>query len=238
MVKHIKKAALLLSVSLLSILSLPAQAQEQECGGFENKKVLYGLHWGFTENWVDLYHTQGGEAYALKEGNHSFYALGTRVSVIGDFRMGNRFRLRVMPGVTLLGSTWSTWEPTGLSVPTSPITDYKVISVCGELPVEVKWIPFRWGDRQFYLASGLSYSFDFTSLNKDIDEGTIQRLNAHDLRYICGMGYEFDTRYFRLGVELKVDCFSLLPANTSGSHSNAFYFNNGPSFSIGFNIEA
>ncbi len=231
MVKHIKPAALLLCISLLSLHFVPVHAQE----GFNNKKVLFGLHWGLTGNRVDLYHAQGGEAHALEEGNHSFFAPGTRVSAIGDFRMGDRFRLRAMPGVTLFSRTW---EPSGLSFPVSSSTDYKVMSVCGELPVEVKWIPFRWGDRQIYLASGLSYSFDFTSLRKDNDEGIIQRLNAHDLRYICGLGYEFDTRYFRLGIELKVDCFSLLPTNTGGSRSNTFYFDNGPSFSLSFNIEA
>ncbi len=237
MVKHIKQAALLLCISLLSNHFIPAHAQDQERGDFESRKVLYGFHSGFTVNGVDLYYTQGGKAYALKEGDHSFYAPGTRVSVIGDFRLGKHFRLRAMPGVSVFGSTWSTWEPTGSSVPT-PITEYQILGVCGELPVEVKWIPFRWGDRQIYLASGLSYSFDFTSLAKDLDEGIIQRLNAHDLRYICGLGYEFDTRYFRLGIELKADWFSLLPTHTGGSLSNDFYFKNGPSFSLGFIVEA
>jgi hypothetical protein len=231
MVKHIKPAALLLCISLLSLHFVPAHAQE----GFDNRKALYGLHLGFTENRVDIYHTQGGEAYALKEGNHSFYAPGTRISVIWDFRMGDHFRLRAMPGVSLIGRTW---VPDNISIPTSPSVEYKVKNVCGELPIDVKWIPFRWGNRQLYLASGLSYSFDFTSFNKDLDEGTIQRLNTHDLRFICGIGYEFDTRYFRLGIELKVDCFSLLPTNTGGSHPNDFYFKNGPSFGFGFIVEA
>ena len=44
MVKHIKQAALLLSISLLSILSIPAHAQDQEHGDFESRKVLFSLH--------------------------------------------------------------------------------------------------------------------------------------------------------------------------------------------------
>jgi len=236
MVKHINQAALLLCISLLSILSLPAHAQEQEHGGFESKKVLYGLHWGFTENWVDLYYSDiECHAHALEQGNHSFYASGLRVSVIGDFRMGNHFRLRAMPGVSVFGRSW---EPTGLSIPTSSTIDYNVINVCGELPVDVKWIPFRWGDRQLYLASGLSYSFDFTSLSKYLDEGAIRRLNAHDLRYTCGVGYEFDTRLLRLGVELKATFGLPSPSVISGTRPDTFYYHTGPSFSFGFNIEA
>jgi len=41
MVKHIKQAALLLSISLLSILSIPAHAQDQEHGDFESRKDLF-----------------------------------------------------------------------------------------------------------------------------------------------------------------------------------------------------
>lgn len=231
MVKHIKPAALLLCISLLSLHFVPAHAQE----GFDNRKALYGLHLCFTENRVDIYHTQGGEAYALKEGNHSFYAPGTRISVIWDFRMGDHFRLRAMPGVSLIGRTW---VPDNISIPTSPSVEYKVKNVCGELPIDVKWIPFRWGNRQLYLASGLSYSFDFTSFNKDLDEGTIQRLNAHDLRYICGVGYEFDTRYVRLGIEMKAT-FGLPSSDIIiGTRPETFYYHNGPTFSFGFNIEA
>ena len=230
MVKHIKRAALLLCISLLSLHFVPAHAQE----GFSNKKVLYGLHWGFTENWVDLYYSDiEGFAHPLDQGNHSFFAPGTRLNVMYDVRLGNYFRLRVMPGVSLTGRNW---EPSGLSIPTSSTTDYKVISVCGELPVDVKFYPFRWD--QLYLTSGLSYSFDFTSLNKDLDEGTIQRLNAHDLRYICGVGYEFDTRYVRLGIELKAT-FGLPSSDIIiGTRPETFYYHSGPSFSFGFNIEA
>ena len=230
MVKHIKRVALLLCISLLSLHFVPAHAQE----GFSNKKVLYGLHWGFTENWVDLYYSDiEGFAHPLDQGNHSFFAPGTRINVMYDVRLGNYFRLRVMPGVSLTGRNW---EPSGLSIPTSSTTDYKVISVCGELPVDVKFYPFRWD--QLYLTSGLSYSFDFTSLNKDLDEGTIQRLNAHDLRYICGVGYEFDTRYVRLGIELKAT-FGLPSSDIIiGTRPETFYYYSGPTFGFGFIVEA
>ena len=230
MVKHIKRAALLLCISLLSLHFVPAHAQD----GFNNKKVLYGLHWGFTENWVDLYYSDiEGFAHPLDQGNHSFFAPGTRLNVMYDVRLGNYFRLRVMPGVSLTGRNW---EPSGLSIPTSSTTDYKVISVCGELPVDVKFYPFRWD--QLYLTSGLIYSFDFTSLDKDLDEGTIQRLNAHDLRYICGVGYEFDTRYVRLGIELKAT-FGLPSSDIIiGTRTETFYYHSGPTFGFGFIVEA
>ena len=232
MVKHIKPAALLLCISLFSLHLVPAHAQD----GFDNKKALYGLHLGFTENWVDIYYSDiEGYSHPLDQGNHSFCAPGTRINVMYDMRLGRFFSLRVMPGVSLIGRAW---EPGDISIPTSPSVEYKVKSVCGELPVDVKFHPFRWGDRQLYLTSGLNYSFDFTSLNKDLNEGTIQRLNAHDLRYICGVGYEFDTRYVRLGIEMKAT-FGLPSSDIIiGTRPETFYYHNGPTFSFGFNIEA
>ena len=234
MVKHIKKVALLLCISFLSFHSVPAQAQEQEAGGFDSHKLLYGLHLGFTENRVDLYYTQGGEAYAWEDGNYSFNVPGFRIATIWDFRLGNHFRLRTMPGVMFFGRNL---ESIDAVVPISPSIDYKVESVLGELPVDVKFYPFRSGKIKPYLCSGLSYGFDFTSLRKDSDAESVQRLNAHDLRYTFGVGFDRDTRYLRLGMELNAS-FGLLSPSTGGNYDNAFYFHGGPSFSIGINIEA
>ena len=236
MVKHINTAALLPIISLMSLITVPAHAQEQGGGTIDGRKVLYGIHWGFTENRIDLYYSDiEGFAHPLDQGNHSFYAPGTRINVMYDVRLGRCFSLRVMPGLLLYGRTW---EPGDISIPTSPSVEYKVKSVCGELPVDVKFHPFRWGDRQLYLTSGLSYGFDFTSLNKDSDEGTIQQLNTHDLRYTCGVGYDFDTRYLRLGVELKAT-FGLPSSDIiGGTRPETFYYHSGPTFSLGFNIEA
>ena len=236
MVKHIKQAALLLCISLLSSNFVPLNAQEQDNGGFENRKVLYGIHWGFTENNVDIYYSDiEGFAHHLRQGNDSFYSPGTRLNVMYDIRLGNHFRLRVMPGVSLVGRIW---KPGDISIPTSPSVEYKVKSVCGELPVDVKFNPFCRGDQRLYLTSGLSYNFDFTSLSKDIDEGTIQRLNAHDFRYTCGVGFDFDTRYLRLGVELKAT-FGLPSSDIiGGTRPDSFYYHSGPTFGLGFIIEA
>lgn len=234
MVKHIKRAALLLCIFHFSFLSIPVHAQEQDGVNPDNRKVLYGIHWGFTENQLDIYHSDAeGFARPLEQGNHSFFAPGTRINVMYDVRLGNHFRLRVMPGVSLVGRNW---EAGDISITTSPSVEYKVKSVCGELPVDVKFYPFRRGNQELYLTSGLSYSFDFNSLRRDNDEGTIQRLNSHDLRYICGMGYEFDTRYVRLGIELKATFGLPSPNIISDTHTDTFYFHSGPTFGFGFNI--
>ena len=229
------KGILMLCIFQLSFLAVPVLAQEQGGGELDSRKVLYGFHLGFTENKVDIYHIQSGEAHALEQSDNSFYATGFRLAVMCELRLGRYFSLRAMPGVTLLNHKW---EPDNTTVAALPSANYKVESVCGELPVDVKFRPFRFGDIEPYLTSGLSYRIDFASLSKNSDTEKINQLNAHDLRYTCGLGMDWYMHYISVGLELKAS-FGLLSPNTGGSdHTNPFYFHPGPTFSIGLNLGA
>lgn len=214
-----------LGIALLCIvLSAPAYSQSQEQGGPDNHKFLYGIHLGYTENMFDFYSTNGGLIASQggtlhTDGSHS-HAAGFRLAVIGEARLGRCFSLRVMPGISYFSACMSRLE-----------------SVRAELPLDVKFHPVRMGKLEPYLASGLSYGYDFATLRDDATT-IINPLNAHDLRYTCGLGVDWYTRLVRVGVELKAG-FDLLPPNTDGSDlSRHAYFHAGPTFSIGINIEA
>ncbi|MBO4307980.1 MAG: hypothetical protein J5848_06700 [Bacteroidales bacterium] len=200
-------------IFFLSLLTGTARAQNQDSGAVDNHMLHYGIHLGFTENKVDLYSNQGGTLHTSED--KSFYACGFRIAVIGEARLGRCFSLRVMPGLSLFSSL-------------------KMESVRSELPVDVKFHPFRWGKKELYLTSGLGYSFDFASRRED-SHSYIKPLNAHDLRYNCGLGVDWYTRYVRVGLELKAG-FGLLSPGTGGSNSS--YFHIGPTFCLGLNIEA
>ena len=212
-----------LGIALLCIaLSATAFAQNQEQGGPDNHKFLYGIHLGFTDNQFELYSANGGliasqDGTLHADGSH-YYAYGFRLAVIGEARLGRCFSLRVMPGVSLFRAL-------------------KLENVRGELPVDAKFHPFRLGKVEPYLTSGLGYGFDFASLRDD-DNTVIKPLNAHDLRYNCGLGVDWYTRYAKIGFELKAG-FGLLPPNAGGSNLGSHsYFHCGPSFCLGINIEA
>ena len=209
-------------LSLLSLLAGVAHAQNQDNGAFSNHKFLYGIHLGFTNNEFDLYSTNGGliasQDGTLHTDGSNRYEYGFRFAVIGEARLGRCFSLRVMPGVSLFSAL-------------------KLESVRGELPVDVKFHPYRWGKVEPYLTSGLGYGYDFASLRGD-SHNYIKPLNAHDLRYTCGLGVDWYTRLVRVGLELKAD-FGLLPPNTSAINPNSLSnFHCGPSFTLGINIEA
>ena len=213
-----------LCILQLSFLAGTAHSQERDSVTMGNHKFLYGIHLGYTENMFDFYSTNGGliasqGGRAHTDGSHS-HAAGFRLAVIGEARLGRCFSLRVMPGISYFSACTS-----------------RLKSVRAELPLDVKFHPVRMGKLEPYLASGLSYGYDFATLRDDATT-IINPLNAHDLRYTCGLGVDWYTRLVRVGVELKAG-FDLLPPNTDGSGlSRHAYFHAGPTFSIGINIEA
>lgn len=214
----------MLCVLQLSLFAGTAHSQERDSGAYENHKFLYGIHMGFTSNEFDLYSTNGGliasqDGTLHTDGSHHYYAYGFRLAVIGEAQLGRCFSLRVMPGVSQFSACLS-----------------RLKSTRGELPVDVKFHPVRMKKLRPYLTSGIGYGYDFASL-RDGGSFDIKALNAHDLRYTCGLGVDWYTRLVRVGIELKAG-FGLLSPNTSGINSNSLsYFHNGTTFCLGINIE-
>lgn len=235
--KHLveRKSIVITSTLLLSFFTIPSCAHGQEHAALDIHKLFYGFHIGFTESKVSLYYSQGGEANALVQGDDSFYAPGFCFSVIGGVRLGNYFSLRSMPGMALISQPRELTNITGVP---STTASYKVESVCAELPIDVKFHPFRIGKWQPYLCTGFRYSFNLNSLQKDCDNETIQRLNTHNLDYTCGLGTDWLTRYLKVGIELKVNFGITSPRTNNANLINPIYFHGDPSFSIGINIEA
>lgn len=200
-----------------------AKAQNDSQDSYENHKVLSGVYVGFTENKVDI-------PRASMNSNRSFYVPGFRIAVMDEVRLGSSFSLRVMPGISVFGCNWEA----DFADPVLHAATFKVESVCGEIPVDVKFHPFRKGCLQPYIASGLSYGYDFATLREDSGNDLIHRASPHDLRFNCGLGLDCYTRYLKVGVELKAG-FRLLSPGTPSPVD--FYFQGGPAFSLGINIE-
>ena len=229
--KQLKMQKCFFAFCVFQLLILPTQVRSQESKGLGDRRSLFGIHLGFSENKVDIYHVENGEALALKQGNHSFYVPNFRLAVIYDLRLNHCFSLRVMPGIRLLDYQWEPGTLTGIALQHS---NYKLESLCGELPVDIKLHPFRKGNFEPFLLGGIVYGFDFTSLRND-SEGVCQ-MNANDFRCNFGIGVDCYTPILKLGVELKAG-FGVIQPNTT-SNDNPFYFKNGPIFSFGVSIEA
>lgn len=191
---------------LLTLVPLLAKAQVMKLGAFDQKPVHYGIQLGLTQSKFDLHYTDSLYLRDTIQGVSSYYAPGFHISVIADIRLGHFFSFRFLPGVMLVNrDIHYHWESYYQASHVLAENKRSVESVYGELPIELKFRALR--DKNFrpYFTAGASYGFDFASLrkNKNNSEESIIRLEAEDLRYTTGIGFDFFLRYVKFAIELK-----------------------------------
>lgn len=192
--------------------SVYGQGQTGNLGHFDRRLLHYGIQVGYTQSKFDLHYSQDSALRENLQGTTSYYAPGFHIAVIGDMRLGNWINLRMLPGVTLVTRTVSySWESGYLSTHRLAERGRNVESVYGDIPVELKFRSVRCGNFRPYVTAGASYGFDFASLRKNRNETneSIIRLQAGDLRYTIGVGFDVFLRYVKFAIELKMN-FGLL----------------------------
>ena len=200
-------------IGLLCPLPLFAQGQTGNLGQFDRDLLHWGIQVGYTQSKFDLRFSEEAALRETLQGTTSYYAPGFHIAVIGDMRLGDWFNLRLLPGVTLVTREISySWEQSYLSAHrTIAERSRNVESVYGDIPIELKLRSVRYGDFRPYLTAGVSYGFDFASLRKNRNQTnqSIIRLQASDLRYTMGVGFDVFLRYVKFAIEMKM-AFGLL----------------------------
>lgn len=198
---------------LLSIpLSIQGQTRASHLGSFDNRKLHYGIQVGYTQSKFDLRFSENDTLRQNILGVTSYYSPGFHINVIGDLRINDHLNLRLLPGVTLISRDMAySWSEAYTSTHWKYDTRRTVESVYGEVPIEIKFRANRYTDFRPYLTAGASWGFDFASLrkNKNNNDESIIRLNAIDLRYTAGVGFDFFLRYVKFAIEFKM-AFGLL----------------------------
>ena len=192
---------------LALLLPLSAKAQVGNLGQFDSRLLHYGIQVGYTHSKFDFDFSQDPELRETLQGVTSYYAPGFHIAVIGDLRMGQWFNLRLLPGVTLITRDVSyAWEQGYLQTHRLAEQQRNVESVYGDLPLELKFRAQRYHNFRPYIMGGVSYGFDFASLRKNRNQTneSIIRLQAHDLRYSLGMGFDVFLTYVKFAIEFKM----------------------------------
>ena len=194
------------------IVPMKGSTQMGNLGSFDKRELHYGIQIGLTQSKFDLQLNEDALLRDTMQGVTSYYVPGFHVAIIGDLRLGEYFNLRLLPGVTIItrNLTYS-WENGYLATHRLAELERAAESVYGDLPLELKFRAKRYGDYRPYITVGGSYGFDFASLrrNRNRNNESIVRLQANDLRYSLGLGFDFFLRYVKFAVELKMN-FGLL----------------------------
>ena len=230
-------------LSLLCFLSLTTQAQQQigNLGKFDSRLLHYGIQVGLTMSKFDLEYTSDEALRRDLQGTTSYYSPGFHIAVIGDLRLSKWFNLRILPGVTLITRdvTYS-WERSYLETHRLAELSRNVESVYGDFPIELKFRAIRYNNFRPYITAGVSYGFDFASLreNRNRTDESIIRLEANDIRYSMGLGFDVFLRYVKFAIDLKVT-FGLLDLKVEDPdiYISAFNYLNSRTYMISFTFE-
>lgn len=195
----------------LVMLCLPCAMQGQTraafLGSFDNRLLHWGIQVGYTQSKFDLRFSENDTLRQTIQGVTSYYSPGFHINVIGDLRLNDNLNLRLLPGITLISRDMAySWSEAYTSTHWKYDLRRTVESVYGEIPIELKFRAKRYTNFRPYLTAGASWGFDFASLrkNKNNNDESIIRLNAIDLRYTAGVGFDFFLRYVKFAIELKM----------------------------------
>lgn len=227
---------------LLILISVSySYAQVNYLAGFDKKKVHYGIQLGYTQSKFEDAYTLDDDVRQYLQGTSSYYMPGFHLAVITDFRLGNYFNFRLLPGLTLINRTFNyNWTADYLAAHHGADVKRSVESVYGEIPFDFKFRAFRYRNFRPYLTAGGSYGFDFASMrnNKNNNDQSIIRLNTSDLRYTAGIGFDFYMRYVKFAIELKMSFgISDLKIEDDDLYTRSIDFINTRTFMLGFTFE-
>jgi len=236
-----KKEHKIVLLAFLLMTAATMHAQVNYLAGFDKKKIHYGIQLGYTQSKFEDSYTQDDEVRESLQGTTSYYTPGFHLAVIADFRLGNYFNFRLLPGLTLINRTYNyNWTQTYIEEHHGADAKRSVESVYGEIPFDIKFRAFRYRNFRPYLTAGGSYGFDFASMrnNKNNNDQSIVRLNTSDVRYTCGLGFDFYMRYVKFAIELKMSFgISDLKVEDDDLYTRSVDFINTRTFMIGFTFE-
>lgn len=127
---------------------------------------------------------------------------GFHVSAISDFRLNEYFHLRILPGLSF-GERILKFSNMGSDQTQNH--EMKIESSFVEIPVLMRYKAKRIVNFNPYIITGFNFRYDISSHKGFSDEREVYvRLNAFDIAYEAGLGFDFYMPYFKLALELKL----------------------------------
>ncbi len=133
---------------------------------------------------------------------------GFTIGIVGNLRLGNHFDLRFIPslafGERYLDYNIMRYDISGESE-LIPVRK-SIASTFTDFPLHIKYRSDRYNNVAAYLLAGAKYSLDLSSnkKNEDRNNNLPVKLEQHDVSIDVGVGFDFYTTFFKLGIEVKM----------------------------------
>lgn len=131
---------------------------------------------------------------------------GFTVGIVGNLRLGKYFDLRLIPSLSFGERTirYSIVQPDNSEVKTITSNTH---STFVEFPLQIKYRSKRNYNSAAYIIAGANYKIDMASQKNNYDDNNKPKnisTRRHDIAAEVGVGFDFYTGYFKLGVEVKM----------------------------------
>lgn len=203
-----KKLFVLIIFLICFLSSIPAQKRPQNIPHYDEQVVHFGFHLGYNQYSALLKVKDPLPNPDKIIGMNVEPQSGFQLGVIGDLKLYEYLRLRLIPTITFGDRkfNYNTIDSRGLYKIES--TDIEAIYL--EAPLEFKIQSKRWANFRPYIIAGGKYCYDLASLKKKkiAQEDLLLRVENNDWMYTAGAGFDFYLEYFKFGIELK-SSFSL-----------------------------
>ena len=130
---------------------------------------------------------------------------GFQVSIVSDLRLGERFTLRFLPGITFGSRTLSFYDFNSSTQKSEIISEQTLESNFLDFPLLIKYKSNRVNNYRPYFIGGLNTRYDMAARKEyDSESGVHVRLIPLDFYLEAGFGIDFFLQYFKFAPEIKV----------------------------------
>lgn len=157
--------------------------------------------------------------------------IGFQVGMVADFRLGEYFNLRILPGFNfgqrnLSFFQLSTDDNGNSTMPMQHVTTFKIESSMLDLPILLKYKAKRINNYRPYVIGGASVRYDLAAKGDfDADVPEYVLLNPFDVFAEMGFGIDYYLPYFKFTTELKLSLgfLNMLNTKTPDDDKNKIY---------------
>lgn len=160
---------------------------------YQHKDYYFGISLGMNSSKHQVFHSTefiDNQNFLSAQGAP---AVGFNVQGIANYKIGNYFDVRVLPGFT--------FATRHLDFNTNERNSIESIFV--NMPFQIRYKSAPYKDKRAYIVAGINYSYDVASNSDARGSETLIRIDPHDFQLEVGVGMQFFFPYFILSPEIK-----------------------------------